>query len=146
MAARGVNKAIVIGNVANDPVLKVNTRETYLKLIVLTNGREQNIDTGEWEDCTDKHVCMITGAWAESLNHKILKGQKLYIEGAMKTIGAKNKKCNLKHYFTRINVRKLEFLGAPPKRGDQQNNSPPSNQAPPTAGGGSSDTDDDIPF
>lgn len=129
--AKGINKSILVGNVANNPSLAHNTHETYLKIIVATNDSSWSEEERKYVEETEYHTVVISGNFAESMNHRVSKGQKVYVEGKHKTLKAKHRKSGLIQRFPQVRADTLLLLGSKPSTqspnpGDRHQTSPGS--------------------
>lgn len=117
-----VNKVILIGNVGKDPEVRTmpdGTPVVNFPLAVSEKYKDRNGDTHEnteWPNI----VC-----WrgvAELVGKYVHKGDKLYVEGKMRTRSYDDKD-GVKRYSTEINVDTIEFLT--PKRDEQPQRTEP---------------------
>lgn len=99
-----VNKAIIIGNLAQDPELKYLTSGIAIcKFAVATNFFKKNKESEvEW------HQIVAWGELAEICNEWLSKGSEVYIEGRIKT--ERWKKDEEWRYSTSIIAKKVNFL------------------------------------
>ena len=149
MAQRGVNKAIIIGNVGSDPELKYTTSGTAVtNFSVATNESWTGAD-GEKKESTEWHRVVAFKKVAEICSQYLSKGKKVYVEGKLQTRTWESE--GVKRYTTEIVIRDIQFLS--PHDGDDsyqggsgnggnaggQNSGPPSEPPPYSA-------DDDLPF
>lgn len=80
-----INKAIISGNLTRDPELRVTQSGTpVLSMGVAVNDRRKNPTTGEWEDCPNFVDCTMFGKRAESLEKRLSKGSKVFLEGKLR--------------------------------------------------------------
>jgi single-strand DNA-binding protein len=83
--SKGLNRAELLGNVGQDPELRNTSGGTaVLKLSIATEDSYKD-KSGEWQKITDWHRVVIWGKRAAPLAGLINKGDKLYIEGKIKT-------------------------------------------------------------
>ncbi len=77
-----LNRAIIIGNIANDPVLSYTqqTNTPVCKFTVATN-RKYKTQAGELKEEASFHRIMVWGSRAENLSKILTKGTKVYVEG-----------------------------------------------------------------
>jgi len=84
--SRGVNKAILIGNLGQDP----DTRYTpsgnpVVNLNLATDESYKDKSTGQKVPKTEWHRVVVFGKLAEIVSQYCRKGSKLYVEGKMQT-------------------------------------------------------------
>lgn len=151
-----MNKAMIIGNLGNDPDTRyLDSGDAVTTISVATNRRWKDKNTGEQKDHTEWHRCVAFGKRAETMAKFLRKGSKVYVEGELRTRKWTDKD-SVERYSTEIRVDNFEFLDKkeagdrPPHPGDQkdQDGMPPQSRttADDQAPTGSDDFDDDIPF
>jgi len=86
MASRGINKAIIVGNVGNDPDIRYfPSGDAIVNLSIATSESWRDRNTGEPQERTEWHRVVIRGKLAEVVKQYVHKGSKLYIEGPLRT-------------------------------------------------------------
>jgi single-stranded DNA-binding protein len=76
-------KAVVIGNLGNDPDLRYSASGApLLRFNLAANYRTKN-DQNEWTEKTEWVRCTVFGNRAESLGNLLKKGTKVYVEGRL---------------------------------------------------------------
>ncbi|ELP5898499.1 single-stranded DNA-binding protein [Vibrio vulnificus] len=116
MAKRGVNKAIVCGNIGQEPTFKAGDNGGILNLSIATSETWRDKTTGEQREKTEWHRCVAYGKLAEvMLNFNFTKGQKLYVEGKLQTRKWMDDN-NQERYTTEIVIEEFEPMG----RGNEQ--------------------------
>lgn len=86
MAERGVNKAVIIGNLGDDPTVRYSPNGTaFANFSVATSEIWTDKNTGEKRERTDWHNIAIQGKLAEIAGQYLKKGSQVYIEGKMRT-------------------------------------------------------------
>jgi single-strand DNA-binding protein len=100
MAARSVNKVILIGRLGKDAETKFTpSGMAKTSFTVATNYNRKDPQTGEWKEETDWHNISV---WkAENLANYLLKGKQVYIEGRLTSRSYDDKDGN-KKYFTEV--------------------------------------------
>lgn len=135
-----VNKAIIIGNLGDDPELRyTNNNNATCTLSVATNERWKD-KNGEPQERTEWHRVVVFGRQAENCNQYLKKGRNVYIEGRIQTRKWEDKDGN-NRYTTEIVAQTVQFLsgergggGAPQRNTGKQN------------GNRQAFSDEDIPF
>ena len=85
MAAEGLNKVLLIGNLGMDPELKYTQGgQAVLRLRLATTERYGN-KAGERQERTEWHTVIVWGNRAEALNKILHKGRTIYVEGRLQT-------------------------------------------------------------
>lgn len=144
-----MNKVLLLGNIGNDPELKVTQGgQAVLKFTLATSEKWKN-DAGEPQEKTEWHRCVMWGKRAEGLAKHLTKGQRIFLEGQI-NYGSYEKE-GVKHYTTDIKVFNLEFAGGKKEGGASApagNGGGARSSAPPPSDPGSYDggADDEIPF
>ena len=140
----GVNKAIIVGNLGNDPEIRYSANGNAIASIsVATSDRWKDKNTGEQQERTEWHRVKLFGRLAELAGEYLKKGSQVYIEGRIQTSKYQDKDGN-DRWSTEIVAREMTFLGGRGGAGDSQGAPPAdSSQRDPAP---SSDFDDDIPF
>ena len=111
MAGKSVNKVILLGNLGKDPELKYTPQGTPVaKFSLATNDRFKDKD-GNWQDRTEWHNVTAWARTAEIAGEYLKKGNKVYIEGSLRTHSWDDKQTNQKKYMTEIIVSDLVLLG-----------------------------------
>jgi single-strand DNA-binding protein len=84
--SNGINKAILIGNLGNDPELReLPSGDAVANLSLATNDRWTDRDTGELRERTEWHRVVLFGRVAEVAGEYLVKGSRLYVEGRLRT-------------------------------------------------------------
>jgi len=140
----GVNKAIIVGNLGNDPEIRYSANGNAIASIsVATSDRWKDKNTGEQQERTEWHRVKLFSRLAELAGEYLKKGSQVYIEGRIQTSKYQDKDGN-DRWSTEIVAREMTFLGGRGGAGDSQGAPPAdSSQRDPAP---SSDFDDDIPF
>lgn len=148
--ARGINKAIIVGNLGNDPDVKYSQGGSAITTIsVATSEQWKDKTSGEQKERTEWHRVKFFGRLAEIAGEYLKKGAQVYIEGSIRTEKYTDK-AGVERYATDIVANEMQMLGG---RQDSGNGTPRSN-APATTQRAPRATDeprgefveDDIPF
>lgn len=138
---RGVNKAIIIGNVGGDPETKyMPSGDAVTNLTVATNESWKNKQTGEQKERTEWHRVVMFKRLAEIAAEYLRKGSQVYIEGKLQTNKWQDKDGN-DRYTTEIIANEMQMLGGKGEAKPKPATPKPSGQP-----GPDDDFDDDIPF
>ena len=140
----GVNKAIIVGNLGNDPEIRYSANGNAIASIsVATSDRWKDKNTGEQQERTEWHRVKLFGRQAELAGEYLKKGSQVYIEGRIQTSKYQDKDGN-DRWSTEIVARDMTFLGGRGGAGDSQG--APSASSLQRDSAPSGDFDDDIPF
>lgn len=109
--AKSVNKVILIGNLGKDPEVKYTPSGTAVaNLSIATTDRTKDKD-GNWQDRTEWHRAVAWQRTAEIAGEYLKKGNKVYIEGSLRTRSWDDKESGQKKYMTEIWVNDMVLLG-----------------------------------
>ncbi|MGA9672088.1 MAG: single-stranded DNA-binding protein, partial [Terracidiphilus sp.] len=108
--AKSVNKVILLGNVGKDPEIRSTPGGTMVATFGLATTDRQKDAQGNWQDRTEWHNLVAFGRTAEIIRDYVKKGNKLYIEGALRTSSWDDKQSGQKRYKTEIIVNDLSLL------------------------------------
>jgi single-strand DNA-binding protein len=164
--SRSLNKVMLIGNLGSDPEVRSTTGGNRVATFSLATSRSWNSPSGEKQEKTEWHRCVVwntkgTGL-ADVVEKYCKKGDKIYVEGRIEYRQWQDKE-NQTRYSTEINVRELLMLGGKGGGGDYDSEGAGRSRAPATAGakassgssngadfedfpGALQETDDDLPF
>ena len=108
--ARGVNKAILIGNLGSDPEIRRTTNNDAVATISLaTSELWKDKQTNEKQERTEWHRVVFFGRLAEIVGEYLRKGSKIYVEGAIRTRKWTDKN-GLDRYTTEIIANEMHML------------------------------------
>ena len=108
--AKGVNKVFLLGNVGKDPEIRSTPGGTMVATFGLATSDRQKDAQGAWQDRTEWHNLVAFGRTAEIIRDYVKKGNKLYIEGSLRTSSWDDKTSGQKRYKTEIIVNDLSLL------------------------------------
>jgi single-strand DNA-binding protein len=163
MAARGVNKVILVGNLGNDPETRFfPDGGAVTSASLATSEVWKDKQTGEQKERTEWHKLSFRDRGGYKLGQiagdYLKKGSKIYVEGSLHTRKWQDKE-GQDRYTTEIVVNEMQMLdsrgagqgGGSQESGDSAPSAPRSAPAKPSAGTGAPPVDDyrfddDIPF
>ncbi len=117
-----INKAILVGNVGNDPKTQTYSNGNVAQFSLATTERGYTLQNGtQVPDRTEWHNCIAWGKTADVVAKYVHKGSKLYIEGKIKTRSYDDSQ-GRKGYVTEIHVDVMELLDPKPSNSNQSNN------------------------
>ncbi len=158
--ARGVNKAIILGSLGQDPDVRYTASGAAVANIsIATNEQWKDKESGEMQERTEWHRVVFFGRLAEIAGEYLHKGSQVYIEGRIQTRKWQDKEGN-DRYTTEIVANEMQMLGSksggttasfdqkPPAEQSTHHSSDIPGAAPAATSEKSSndDFDDDIPF
>ncbi len=149
--ARGINKAIIVGTLGQDPEVRyTSSGSAVANLSVATNESWKDRQTGEMQERTEWHRIVMFGKLAEIAQQYLKKGSQAYFEGRIQTRKWQDQSGN-DRYSTEIVANEMQMLGgrqgagagggAPMESGGQPQSKPKQPETAPL-----DDGFDDIPF
>jgi single-strand DNA-binding protein len=138
--AEGVNKVILLGNLGQDPELRMTSGgRPCLNLRIATT--ETYLDANKVrKEKTAWHSVVIWGKRGEALSRYLAKGSRVYIEGALE-YSQWDKQDGTKGYRTNVVARNVVLCG-----GASRSGSAPPRDDEHEESAGYSGADDEIPF
>mgnify|MGYP000876549231 FL=1 len=147
--ARGVNKAMMVGNLGRDPEVRYSANGNAIaNVTVATTDSWKDRQSGEQQERTEWHRVVFFNRLAEVVAEYLKKGSQVFIEGRIQTRKWEDKDGN-DRWTTEIVANEMQMLGS--RGGGMQGGSTDDSGAVPAPGGGSSgfsdsEFDADIPF
>ena len=146
--ARGINKAILIGNLGADPEVRYMPNGNAVTTISLATSEQwKDRETGSLQERTEWHRVVFFNRLAEIAGEFLKKGSKVYVEGSIRTRKWQDKNGQDK-YSTEIIGNEMQMLDSRGSSANSEHTPPTHEEAPknnPTANTEDS-FDDDIPF
>ncbi len=141
--ARGVNKAILIGNLGSDPELRYTPNgHAVATFNIATNERRPDKD-GNFQDHTEWHKVVAWRKLAETVGEYLKKGSQVYIEGRIQTRKWEDKE-GVTRYQTEIVAQNLQMLGGRRPEGSAEPGGEELTDEPPEDA--AAEGDSDLPF
>ncbi|MFN8308834.1 MAG: single-stranded DNA-binding protein [Chitinophagales bacterium] len=138
-----VNRVYLLGNLGKDPVIKHFPNDGMIAEFTLATSDDYKDKEGKWVDVTDWHNIKVNNRFlAERVEKTLKKGNRVFIEGKIKTRSYDDKDGN-KRYITEIVADFLRLLDK--KEGAQGSSSAPQAEYV-SNGNQASNVDDDLPF
>lgn len=110
----GVNKVILLGNLGKDPEVRTLESGSKVANFSLATNRFYKGQDGQRMEETEWHNVVLWGVHAELAEKYLNKGNKVFIEGRIKTRSWDDKE-GVKHYITEIIGESLTFVGGKPE-------------------------------
>ncbi|EFO1625882.1 single-stranded DNA-binding protein [Escherichia coli] len=114
MAAKGINKVTLIGNLGQDPEIRcMQNGVTVANLSIATSETWRDKQSGEIKENTEWHRVVIYNKLAEISRDFLCKGMQVYIEGTLRYRKWTDKE-GVDHYTTEIVVDQkgtMQMLG-----------------------------------
>src|ERR687885_1274117 len=113
IVSRSLNKATLIGNLGADPEVRSTTGGNRVATFSLATSRTWNSASGERQEKTEWHRCVVWNTkgsqLADIVEKYVKKGDKLYVEGRIEYRQWQDKGKQTR-YSTEINVRELIMI------------------------------------
>lgn len=147
--ARGVNKAIILGSLGQDPDIRYTAGGAAVANIsIATNEQWKDKESGEMQERTEWHRVVFFGRLAEIVGEYLRKGSQVYVEGRIQTRKWQDKE-GQDRYTTEIVASEMQMLGSKSGGSTASFDQTPQHEnaaAPSSAKNSNDDFDDDIPF
>ncbi len=150
--ARGINKAIIVGNLGKDPETRYTpSGSAVTNITVATSESWKDKQTGEQQERTEWHRVVFFNRLAEVAGEYLRKGSQVYVEGKIQTRKWQDKDGN-DRWTTEIVGNEMQMLGGRGENtgGSNRTSAPaqaPNQQSQKSAPAPAADfEDDDIPF
>ena len=142
--SNGLNKVMLIGNLAADAELKMTQGGTAVLKFRMGCSESYTDKAGGKQERTEWVSCVLWGKRGESLHRYLNKGKQVFVEGRLQTTSWEDRD-GVKRYKTEVNVSSITLLGGGSSSGQER--APASS---PSSGDGEGDDypveDDDLPF
>ena len=106
-----VNKVILIGNVGSNPEIKQFENGIIASVSIATSERWNDKTTGERKEHTEWHRVVFNGRLAEVVAQYVKKGDKIYVEGSLRTRKWTDPQTGQDRYSTEIRADSMQMLG-----------------------------------
>lgn len=108
--ALGVNKAILLGRVGQDPKVHSSENSIVVNLSMATSESWKDKNSGEKVEKTEWHNVVFFGKVAEIVRQYVSKGVLIYVEGKIQTSKYQDKETGQDRYSTKIIGDKIQLL------------------------------------
>lgn len=110
MAARGINKVILIGNLGADPEVRYTPGGSAVASVSLATSMSwRDKDSGETKERTEWHRVVFFNRLGEIVKEYLRKGSKIYVEGSLRTNKWQDKS-GADRYTTEIIADNMQML------------------------------------
>jgi len=143
----GVNKAIILGNLGQDPEVRATQSGQQVATFSVATNRTYTNREGQKVDDTEWHRVVAWGRLAEICGQYLQKGKQVYIEGRIQTRKWQDQNGN-DRYTTEIVAQEMQMLG---RAGEAPASMPAQSEAMAASSGGGGGgnvaaEDEDLPF
>ena len=147
--ARGVNKAILIGNLGQEPEIRYTPSGAPVCNVSLATAEVwKDRESGEQREKTEWHRLVFFGRLAEVTHEYLHKGSQIYVEGRLQTKKWQSQNGE-ERMTTEIVVSDMQMLGSRSSnvaRYDKPSESSEPPASPPSSEANNAPLDDEIPF
>lgn len=140
--ARGINKAILVGNLGNDPETKFTQGGMAVTKVSLATTSVRKDKSGNTQERTEWHRVTFFGKLGEIAGEYLRKGSMVYVEGSIRYDKFTGQD-GVEKYTTDIIADEMQMLGGKPDGARQQSSNKPQPSPQPIDDGFD---DSDIPF
>lgn len=114
------NKVILVGRLGKDPEVRFTQSGTAIcNLTVATSEEWKDKQTGEKQEKTEWHQCVMYGKLAEIAGQYLKKGSQVYLEGKLTTSKYQDSKTGEDRYSTKVQCEEMIMLGGGGQGGNQ---------------------------
>lgn len=154
MAARSLNKVMLIGNLTRDPEMKYTASGANVTTFGIATNKSWRDDSGELKELAEFHNIVCWNKLAEICQQLLAKGMKVYVEGALNTRSWEADDGS-KRYRTEVRITDMILLDSKGKQGvgideDETPEPPQDEEEPPIeddeAPEDSDPLEEDLPF
>lgn len=153
MANGSVNKVILIGNLGAEPEIKHFENGGSLARFPIATSESYTNRSGEQVTQTEWHNVVVRGGLVDVVSKYLNKGDKVYVEGRIRTRSWQDQASKETRYTTEIMTDNFMMLGgrtnagAPAaNQGGQQNSSSQAGNSAPAGNFNPAEQEDDLPF
>ena len=116
MAARSLNKVMLIGNLTRDPELKYTTSGAAVATFGIATNKSWKDESGEQKELAEFHNIVAWNKLAEICQQLLAKGMKVYLEGSLNTRSWEADDGS-KKYRTEVRITDMILLDSKGKQG-----------------------------
>lgn len=143
--AATLNKVILMGNLGKDPETRtLETGVVMTRFSLATSERFKNKQTGEKNSHTEWHNIVLWRGLAEVADKYLKKGDKILIEGRIRTRSWEDKESGQTRYSTEILGDQMQMIST--KKNEKSPQPSQENDSESFVQESSSETHDDLPF
>jgi len=116
MAARSLNKVMLIGNLTRDPEMRYTNSGTPVVTFGMATNKSWKDTTGEVKELAEFHNVVAWNKMAEICQQLLAKGMKIYVEGSLNT-RSWNADDGSTRYKTEVRIEDMILLDSKGKQG-----------------------------
>jgi single-strand DNA-binding protein len=126
MAARSLNKVMLIGNLTRDPEMKSTPSGANVTTFGMATNKSWKDESGELKELAEFHNIVAWNKLAEICQQLLAKGMKIYVEGSLNTRSWEGDD-GQKRYRTEVRITDMILLDSKGRQGaglDEEEKSP----------------------
>lgn len=116
MAARSLNKVMLIGNLTRDPEMRYTNSGTPVVTFGMATNKSWKDTNGEMKELAEFHNVVAWNKMAEICQQLLAKGMKIYVEGSLNTRSWQADD-NTTRYKTEVRIEDMILLDSKGKQG-----------------------------
>lgn len=109
--ARSLNKVMLIGNVGNEPEIRMTASGAKVAKISLATNRQFQDKSGQQQERTEWHRLTFFGRMSDIVEQWVHKGDRLYVEGRIEYSQTQDENGGTR-YWTDIVANEMVMLGS----------------------------------
>ncbi len=113
-----VNRAMILGNLGQDPELRATATGTSVCSFSIATTEVRNDREGNRQEHTEWHRIVVWGKQAQNCSKYLSKGRTVFVEGRIQTRSWDDKQTGQKRYSTEIVAQNVQFVGGGAQRQD----------------------------
>ena len=142
MQKGSVNKVVLVGHLGGDPETRFTPSGAAVANFNLATNESWRDSSGDNQDKTEWHRCVMFGKSAEMAGDLLKKGQLIFTEGKLQTRNWEDKD-GVKRYTTEVVCEMFTMLG---RKMDNENSQSSNNFSNTSQTNDSKSDDEDLPF
>jgi single-strand DNA-binding protein len=108
--AKALNRVTLLGNLGQDPELRSTPQgSSVCNLNIATSESYKDKNSGDWKEVTDWHRVVLWEGLADVASQYLKKGDKVYIEGKLKTRSYEQD--GITKYITEVRATNMIMMG-----------------------------------
>ncbi len=143
--ARSLNKVMLIGNVGNEPDIRMTASGAKVAKISLATNRQFQDRSGQQQERTEWHRVTFFGRMSDIVEQWVHKGDRLYVEGRIEYSQTQDENGGTR-YWTDIVANEMVMLGGTQGAGAPSGATSRSYGPPAPSSAPLNEPDDDLPF
>lgn len=127
--AKSLNRVQIIGNLGQDPEMRTTPQGKSVCTLNIATTESYKDQSGNWQENTDWHRVVLWERLAETAGQYLKKGNKVFIEGKLKTRSYQDQQ-GVTKYITEVLGQTMIMMGGGPSSGGEGQGGYQRSQAP----------------